>query len=251
MSAIRKVEIHDRVAAELATVIGALLEARVSVERADQAPDGGWIVAFQANDGAAGTLFVQFQRDDAEALSKRVMGLETEPPVGAVTDTLKELCGQAAGAIVQQPPLAGTTLSVASAVSAASAEAPIEPTYVALTTDGTPVLRLAVWGSVEMRPRASDTNDSASPKLDVILDIDLPLMVRFGRTEMELRALATLGPGSVIDLGRSPDDPVEVVVSNQIVARGEVVIVGGNYGVRITEVISPAERARSVEVRFP
>jgi flagellar motor switch protein FliN/FliY len=79
-------------------------------------------------------------------------------------------------------------------------------------------------------------------RLDVILDIDLPVVVRFGRTDLPLRALTRLGPGSVIDLGRSPDEPVEVMVSNRVVARGEVVIVGGNYGIRIIDVVSPSER---------
>ena len=74
-----------------------------------------------------------------------------------------------------------------------------------------------------------------SPRLDAVMDVDLPLIVRFGRAVMPLRALADLGPGSVIDMGRSPDEPVELLVGERLVARGEVVIVGGNYGVRITE----------------
>jgi flagellar motor switch protein FliN/FliY len=84
-------------------------------------------------------------------------------------------------------------------------------------------------------------------RIDVILDIDLPLVVRFGRTELPLKALTRLGPGSVIDLGRSPDDPVEVLVSNRVVARGEVVIVSGSYGIRIIDVVSQRERVRSME----
>ena len=84
-------------------------------------------------------------------------------------------------------------------------------------------------------------------RIDVILDIDLPVVVRFGHTELPIRVLSRLGPGSVIDLGRSPDDPVEVLVSNRVVAHGEVVIVGGNYGVRILDVASQSERARSME----
>jgi flagellar motor switch protein FliN len=79
-------------------------------------------------------------------------------------------------------------------------------------------------------------------RIDVILDIDLPVVVRFGRTDLPLRTLTRLGPGSVIDLGRSPDEPVELMVSNRVVARGEVVIVGGNYGIRILDVVSPSER---------
>jgi len=85
-------------------------------------------------------------------------------------------------------------------------------------------------------------------RIEVILDIDLPVVVRFGRTELPLRTLTRLGPGSVIDLGRSPDDPVEVMVSDREIARGEVVVVGGNYGIRILDVVSPSERMRSMEV---
>jgi flagellar motor switch protein FliN/FliY len=68
-----------------------------------------------------------------------------------------------------------------------------------------------------------------------VLDVELPLVVRFGRTILPLRALADLGPGSVVDMGRSPDDPVELLVGDRLIAKGEVVVVGGNYGVRITE----------------
>jgi flagellar motor switch protein FliN/FliY len=85
-------------------------------------------------------------------------------------------------------------------------------------------------------------------RIEVILDIDLPVVVRFGHTELALRTLTRLGPGSVIDLGRSPDDPVEIMVSDRVIARGEVVVVGGNYGIRILDVVSPSERVRTMEV---
>jgi flagellar motor switch protein FliN/FliY len=64
---------------------------------------------------------------------------------------------------------------------------------------------------------------------------------------MPLKSLTRIGPGSLIDLGRSPDDPVEILVSNRVVARGEVVIVSGNYGIRILDVVSPRDRARTLE----
>ena len=89
--------------------------------------------------------------------------------------------------------------------------------------------------------------EPADGRLDVILDIELPLVVRFGRTEMPIKALTHLGPGSVIDLGRSPHEPVEILVSNRVVARGEVVVVSGNYGIRILDVVGPAERMKSLE----
>jgi flagellar motor switch protein FliN len=82
--------------------------------------------------------------------------------------------------------------------------------------------------------------------LDVILDIELPLAVRFGQTEMTLQALSRLGPGSVIQLDRSIGDPVEVLVNGKMFARGEVVVTAGNYGVRITDVPSAADRIQMI-----
>jgi flagellar motor switch protein FliN/FliY len=86
--------------------------------------------------------------------------------------------------------------------------------------------------------------EPAAGRIGVILGIDLPVIVRFGRTELPIRSLSKIGPGSVIELGRSPDDPVDVLVGDRVVARGEVVIVGGNYGVRILEVITNPFRER-------
>ena len=79
--------------------------------------------------------------------------------------------------------------------------------------------------------------------------VELPLVVRFGRTVMSLKALSGLGPGSIVDMGRSPDDPVELLVSDKVVAYGEVVIVDGNYGLRITDLVSKSDRMRAVESR--
>jgi flagellar motor switch protein FliN/FliY len=107
---------------------------------------------------------------------------------------------------------------------------------------------LAVGSAASNGGRASVSAAPAPPfdNLDVILDIELPLTVRFGRTEMTLQALTQVGPGSVIDLDRSPDEPVEVLVNEKVIARGEVVVVAGNYGVRVTEVTSAADRIRSL-----
>jgi flagellar motor switch protein FliN/FliY len=98
--------------------------------------------------------------------------------------------------------------------------------------------------AVIAEPEIGNVEQQAAGRIGVILGIDLPVIVRFGRTELPIRALTKLGPGSVIELGRSPDDPVDVLVGDRVVARGEVVIVGGNYGVRILEVITNPFRER-------
>ena len=82
-----------------------------------------------------------------------------------------------------------------------------------------------------------------------MLGVDLPLVVRFGRTSMPFRAVADLGPGSVIDMGRAPEEPVDLLVGDRLIARGDVVVVGGNYGVRITELVAGTPAAADREMR--
>jgi len=103
-------------------------------------------------------------------------------------------------------------------------------------------------GGPESAAGASQATPGAgwSGNLDVILDIDLPLSVRFGTTDLTMDALTRLGPGALIDLGRTPDEPVDLLVNGRLVARGEVVVVSGNYGVRVLEVVSAADRLRSM-----
>ena len=81
----------------------------------------------------------------------------------------------------------------------------------------------------------------ADSKLDVLLDIELPVTLRFGRTQMTLGDVIALGTGSVIEFDRGVEDPVEVLVNGRVVARGEAVMVQGNYGVRVSEIISRRE----------
>jgi flagellar motor switch protein FliN/FliY len=116
----------------------------------------------------------------------------------------------------------------------------------------------AASGAVEatVAPPSAAAVDAAAPagtaadmRLEAVLDVELPLVVRFGRAIMPLRSLAELGPGSVIDMGRSPDEPVELLVGERIIARGEVVIVGGNYGVRISELTGNRQLSVELEAR--
>lgn len=232
---------------ELASVVGAVLEAKVSIQRTDAPPTSGWLVTLQASDGAQGSLRLLVERAGIESVAKHATGQETEPTREEVVRTLTEWCGDAATAFVQHSELAGARLVVASVTDATAPEAGSANLELVV---GAFTIRVAIAGALEVADPATSRRPVGGQTLDAILNIDLPLVVRFGRTEMTLKALTALGPGSVIDLGRSPDDPVEVLVSNQLVARGEVVIVSGNYGVRITDVTTPSERARSFEERL-
>jgi len=82
--------------------------------------------------------------------------------------------------------------------------------------------------------------------IDLLLDIELPIRVSLGETEMQLRDVIKLGPGSIIELDKSVNDPVILFVNRKPIAKGEVVMVQGNYGIRILEVESTADRIRSL-----
>jgi flagellar motor switch protein FliN/FliY len=81
-----------------------------------------------------------------------------------------------------------------------------------------------------------------SQTLDVLLDIELPVTVRVGSAQMTFGDVMGLNAGSLVEFGRATEDPVEVLVNDRVVARGEMVLVQGNYGVRITEISSRRER---------
>jgi|SRR5262245_47676392 flagellar motor switch protein FliN len=88
---------------------------------------------------------------------------------------------------------------------------------------------------------AEDTSNLA-----ILMDVQLPVSIRFGETEMILEEVVKLGVGSVIELNSGIDQPVELVVNNRILARGEIVTVDGFYGIRITEITSAGERFKSL-----
>jgi flagellar motor switch protein FliN/FliY len=81
-----------------------------------------------------------------------------------------------------------------------------------------------------------------SQTLDVLMDVELPVTVRFGSAQMTFGDVMALHSGGLVEFDRAPEEPVEVLVNGRVVARGEIVMVQGNYGVRITEISTPRER---------
>jgi flagellar motor switch protein FliN/FliY len=102
---------------------------------------------------------------------------------------------------------------------------------------------------LEALAAAEPNSEPAAPKsktYELLLDVELPVSVSFGRAQVPLKDVLKLTTGSVIDLNRDVADPVEVIVNNCVIARGEVVVVGGNFGVRIQQVISRQDRLRTL-----
>ena len=87
---------------------------------------------------------------------------------------------------------------------------------------------------------------STSRTFEILLDVELPVSVSFGRAQVQLKDVLKLTTGSIAELNRSIAEPVEVIVNKCVIARGEVVVVEGNFGVRIQQVISRQERLRTL-----
>lgn len=89
-----------------------------------------------------------------------------------------------------------------------------------------------------------------SPGVELLLDVELEAALRFGCREMLLGDILKLGPGDVVELDRHVTDPVDLVIGDKIVARGEVVLINGNFGLRVSEVAAPQRRLESIRCLF-
>lgn len=246
---------------ELATVLGSLLDRSGRTTPGSAGVPAAWRIQVITGGTWTGHVTLGFVADDAASLAQQVMGLDAPADDVAVADLLLEATNQALGALVVRSEFAGVMAQASTPVREAAPTELAEATWLrvefgelgasmACLAHVEPSAPAAQPGrALHVEPpaavRVADGNGCPA-NLDVILDIDLPLTVRFGEAEMTLDALTRLGPGSVIDLVRSPDEPVDVLVNGRLVARGEVVVVAGNYGVRVSEVVSAADRLRSM-----
>jgi len=97
----------------------------------------------------------------------------------------------------------------------------------------------------------SDTGDrlniDSEMNLDVLLDVPVKISMEVGNTEISIRNLLQLNQGSVIELDRLAGEPMDVLVNNTLIARGEVVVVNDKFGLRLTDIITPAERVKKLK----
>jgi flagellar motor switch protein FliN/FliY len=104
--------------------------------------------------------------------------------------------------------------------------------------------------AVAERPRqeiAERNHRAPAPQtMDLIMDVELPVSISFGKTDLPMKDVLKLTTGSIVELNRGVNDPVEVMINHCLIARGEVVVVEGNYGVRIQQIASRLDRMRSL-----
>lgn len=113
---------------------------------------------------------------------------------------------------------------------------------------------LDVNEETKLESNANDNNDeqepqlkfdSLDPKLELLLDLQLPVSIELGRTNMLIRDILRLGRGSVIEFDKLVSEPIDVLINGKKVAEGEVVVIDKHFGIRITTLIDPSERLKA------
>jgi flagellar motor switch protein FliN/FliY len=99
---------------------------------------------------------------------------------------------------------------------------------------------------VESQSEATAELREGLKNLELLLDIPLDVSVEVGRTKIMVRELLQMDEGYVVDLGKGANEPMDVYVNSRLIARGEVVLVNKKLGLRLTDVVSPAERIENL-----
>jgi flagellar motor switch protein FliN len=229
-----------------------------------------WEQAFQFSADAKAWVATPRQTwEHAGTLTLKAAGLETSSP-DEIKNTWLEILGQWLSALARS--LAShlcSEVSCLAGVETGPAESPREwvlvslsfgemelpaivaafsPALAALLTS--PAFSAADAGTTEpeneQRSGQASQVPAVSCTMDLLLDVELPVSISFGKTQLPLKDVLRLTTGSIVELNRGVSEPVEILVNHCLIARGEVVVVEGNYGVRIQQIASRQDRLRSM-----
>jgi flagellar motor switch protein FliN/FliY len=189
------------------------------------------------------------------------MGDDEEPDMELIDSTLTEIASQVAGSITTflnhqyQRQMETGTIRTETAAPALQPGASISFHEVRLAGGNAIPVSFRVPESlfqslIPVKQQQETPTPTAPPvdagKLELLFDVEMPVSISIGRAKMPLKDVVKLTTGSVVELSRSVSEPVDIVVNNCVVARGDVVVVEGNFGVRIREVLSREDRMRQL-----
>ena len=253
-------EFHTRL---ISAIEGMTME-RVAIECQSSAdPPAGGLIWRQPFAGVPGTMWFAAVETDVAAIGGHILtaaGLtEAELDSETVKSTYFEILGQVASGLAQAvsgrlgrevtPQDGAAALEIPVAIRWSRAEMPLAKGAAVLHFGCDDALLDACTPPPQPVPVADSTTLPApltSNTFDLLLDVELPVSISFGRAQVQLKDVLKLTTGSIVELNRSIAEPVEVVVNNCVIARGEVVVVEGSFGVRIQQVISRQERLRTL-----
>jgi flagellar motor switch protein FliN/FliY len=104
-----------------------------------------------------------------------------------------------------------------------------------------------VQAQPEQAPPTAAPADGGEINLDALLDVPVTLSVEIGRARMPIKELMSLNQGAVVELDREVGEPLDLLVNGTLMARGEVVVVDGQFGLRLVDIVSPAERLKTLK----
>jgi flagellar motor switch protein FliN/FliY len=108
--------------------------------------------------------------------------------------------------------------------------------------DASPFLQVATTGQPNSNQTAQTHPYEDAGALELLLDIPMEICVELGRLKMMIKDVVELGTGSIVEIDKAAGEPVDLMVNGRLVARGEVVVIEDNFGVRITDILTPHER---------
>jgi flagellar motor switch protein FliN/FliY len=202
----------------------------------DTLPEGQAITA-RFTGAAAGEVVVVVGQDLADALKESPLG---ELDLTAAVRPALEAAARVFGPVVLDP---GQLMEPAVALSAIAAKDGAVTVPLLYGGDVGAVLALALspWpadaGAGGVATRSAGV--AARGGLDMLHDVEMEISAELGRTRMSVRELLSLTPGAIIELDRAAGSPADLLVNGRLIARGEVVVVDENFGIRITEIVTP------------
>jgi len=107
-------------------------------------------------------------------------------------------------------------------------------------------VRPVEFAPLEGQPEGQEQQKPQALSVEVLLDVEVPIVVELGHTEMALKEILALRPGAIVELDRLAGEPADIVIRGHVVAQGEVIVVDDNFGVRITNIVDPKERLRNL-----
>ncbi|WP_030441079.1 flagellar motor switch protein FliN [Actinoplanes subtropicus] len=205
---------------------------------ADALPEGQAVTA-RFSGAATGEVVVVVGQDLADALKESPLG---ELDLTAAVRPALEAAARVFGPVVLDP---GVVMEPGVALSALAAkdDAVVIPLVEGEEVRAVLALALSPWPSDE--PGQLDVaTPSVAPAvlrggLDMLHDVEMEVSAELGRTRMSVRELLSLNPGAIVELDRAAGSPADLLVNGRLIARGEVVVVDENFGIRITEIVTP------------
>jgi flagellar motor switch protein FliN len=197
----------------------------------------GQAVTAKFSGAATGEVVVVVGQDLADALKESPLG---ELDLTAAVRPALEAAARTFGPVVLDP---GQLMEPGVALSAIAAK---EDAVAVPLLDGGDIraviaMTLTPWPADGAPSGVARRNDAAAPLrgLDMLHDVEMEVSAELGRTRMSVRELLSLIPGAIVELDRAAGSPADLLVNGRLIARGEVVVIDENFGIRITEIVAP------------